>query len=481
MVKSKNNHKREPLKIVQHIRQELAPASEWYKSRSFGDVIFPEDDILRKNRYNLKVYRSLLTDEQIKACFIGQRVAGAIAADWEVVPASDAPKDKEIAEFVSKNIEALMFDDKCRKMLHANWYGFQIAEIMWGLDSGKRLVIDDIRVRKPERFLFGVDGTLYLRQGLSDKKPLPDKKFWVLKASSDNDDDIYGPGLAHVCYWPVYLKRNGLKFWSVLVEKFAMPTAVGKYVPGTPQEDIKELLNMLDSIAGETSIAVPEGTVVDLLESIKSSSGEHEKFCKYLDQILAKAILGQDGTSENGRYAGTAEVQENVKDLIVKADADLLCESFNEVIKWLVEYNWLGATPPKLVKKFDKPENLKEMAEQDKLICDMGYRPTLKYVTEKYGGEWIEAQNPTNDPSFAEQEANILELADNDVVEDWEEILAPMVKPIENILAESSSFEEFEQELIKAYPRIDATKLQELISNATFAMRVAGKLGVENV
>ncbi|MFV0626151.1 MAG: DUF935 domain-containing protein [Alphaproteobacteria bacterium] len=474
MTKSKNNRKE--MNIQQIVKKELSPSAEWYKSRSFGDVIYPEDDILRKNGYQMKIYRSLLSDEQIKACFSGQRVAAVVAADWEIIPASDSSLDKEIAEFVSKNIEQLMFDDKSRKMLHANWFGYSVAEVIWGLDDDK-IIIKDLKIRRQERFCFGVNGDLFLKKNLFEKERMPDKKFWVLKASGDNDDDVYGLGLANSCYWPVYLKRNGLKFWSVLVEKFAIPTAVGKYVQGASEEEIKDLLQMLDAISSETSIAVPEGTDVDLLESIKASGGDHEKFCKYLDQIIAKAILGQDGTSENGRYAGTAEVQENVKDLIVKSDADLLCESFDEVIKWLVAYNWPDAIAPKIVRKFEQVENLNTSVDRDVKISSMGFMPTEEYIQEKYGGSWKKSEAGSPLSNFSESED---EEENNEDVSDWEEIVDPMLKPFEKLLENCSSFEELSSRLLETVNSIDTTKLVDELAKQNFLARVKGVLGVKD-
>lgn len=38
---------------------------------------------------------------------------------------------------------------------------------------------------------------------------------------------------------------------------------------------------------------------------------------------------------------------------------------------------------------FEEAEDLKDRAERDKTISDTtGYRPTLAYVKETYGGEW---------------------------------------------------------------------------------------------
>lgn len=480
MKKSKNNRKNIQQVTAPAIRIELSSSADWQKSRGYSDIARPDDDILRKHGYNIKIYRSLLSDEQVKACFLNQRIAGVIASPWDIKPASDEPQDIEIAEFVKETIENLPFNEICRKMLYATWFGFQVGEVLWNIKDN-RIIIENIKVRRVERFCFKPSGELCLVNNYVDKQIMPDRKFWVLKNSGDNDDDIYGIGLAHICYWPVYLKRNGLKFWSILVEKFAIPTAVGKYPLGCSIEDIREILQSLDSIASETSIAVPEGTAVELLEAVKSSGGDHEKFCTYLDKIIAKAILGQDGTSQNGAYEGTAKVQENVKDLVLKADSDLLCESFNEVIKWLVSYNWPGAEAPKITRSFEQPENLKEAAEQDTLIYNMGFDPSEEYINNKYSGDWQKRQAitlPQEQPAdFAETDET--DNTAEDMAADWERVMTPLVSPIDEILQSCSSFTEFEEKLLQAYPNMDIGKFQELTANANFTARIAGAVGVQ--
>ena len=217
-----------------------------------------------------------------------------------------------------------------------------------------------------------------------------------------------------------------------------------------------------------------------MLEAVRNSGGDFEKFCGYLDKIIAKAILGQEGTSQNGAYVGTAEVQENVKDLIVKSDTELLDESFNEVIKWLVEFNFPGATPPKLVHRFEEPEGLMRAADQDTKIYNMGFEPSEKYINEKYGGEWKKREMPAYPPvatAFAEAAPDT---ADDELSGDWERVMTPLVAPIEEILASCSSFAEFEERLSEAYPQMDISKLQELIAQADFVARIKGKAGLPN-
>lgn len=86
--------------------------------------------------------------------------------------------------------------------------------------------------------------------------------------------------------------------------------------------------------------------------------------------------------------------KEKVLESIIKADSDVICESFNRGPVWLTAMNFANARPPRVFGVFDEAEDLKEKANRDKIIFETtGYRPTLGQIQASYGGEW-EKQNP---------------------------------------------------------------------------------------
>ena len=116
MKKSKNKRQNQPT-AQPLVSTELASAQEYFKSRMLlADVVRPLDKILLEHGGSLKTYRNLLYDEQVKACFIEQRVAAAVAAPWEIVPATEDKKDVEIAAFIEENLKNIGFKDKYKKI-----------------------------------------------------------------------------------------------------------------------------------------------------------------------------------------------------------------------------------------------------------------------------------------------------------------------------------------------------------------------------
>src|SRR5690606_32722198 len=70
------------------------------------------------------------------------------------------------------------------------------------------------------------------------------------------------------------------------------------------------------------------------------------------------------------------------------------------VVNWLTKYNFPGAKPPRVYRITDPDEDLNQRAERDKQIYDMGFKPSLKHITDEYGGEWGE-RNETPPPRDA--------------------------------------------------------------------------------
>lgn len=112
--------------------------------------------------------------------------------------------------------------------------------------------------------------------------------------------------------------------------------------------------------------------------------------------------LGQTATAKGTSGAlGSESERERVKDAILKADSDILSASFKRsIVSWLVEWNFPGAAVPSIYRRFTD-EDLEARVKIDQGVRSMGYKPSLKYIHEMYGGEWIEEQSvaPVEQPS----------------------------------------------------------------------------------
>ncbi|HAS85283.1 MAG TPA: portal protein, partial [Candidatus Competibacteraceae bacterium] len=353
------------------------------------------------------IYKQVLSDWQVRSTF-AQRQLALTACEWEVEPGGSKRADKNAAALLEEQLKTVGWDDATQGMHFGVFYGFAVSECLYARD-GSTVGLDRIKVRDRARFAYDAKMQLRLLTAKDSWKGewLPDRKFWQFCTGADHDDDPYGMGLAHWLYWPVQFKRGNLKFWLIAAEKFGSPTAVGWFPPNTSADDRAKLLAALKAIQTESGIRVPEGIRIELLEAQRASGLDYERLCIYLDQAIAKITLGQVMTSEavGGQYK--ADVQNSVRQELIKADADLLCESFNRgPARWLTEWNYPGAASPRVFRLTEPEEDLNGRAERESKIFTMGYRPTLAMVEEVYGGEWEEVKtadpspsDPTTDPT----------------------------------------------------------------------------------
>ena len=230
---------------------------------------------------------------------------------------------------------------------------------------------------------------------------MPDRKFWVFAYGGEHDDDPYGRGLASHLYWPVFFKRHAGEFWSIALERFGSPTTVGKYPPQALEADKKAALEAAQAASSDRSIAIPSSVELELLEAGQRAGGDYERFLRYWDAAIAKIILSQTMTTDDGSSRAQAQVHLDVREDVVKADADLICRSFNaSVVAWLTEWNFPGAVPPRVWRDIEPPADLDARAVRDKALVEAGLQPTQDYVTETYGDGWEIAAAP---PSPADQ------------------------------------------------------------------------------
>ena len=391
-------------------------------------LLQPQDTVLvARGGSNYSLYREVLRDDQVGSVF-AQRKLAVVAKPWEVEPASKTAKDKAAADFMREQLQAINFDAVTDKMLYGVFYGFAVAEMLWGRE-GRFVTIDKIKVRDRRRF--GFDGDMQLRlQTMGAMNPgelLPDRKFWSFCSGADHDDEPYGLGLAHWLYWPVLFKRNGIKFWLIFLEKFGQPTAKGHYPGNATAEEKARLLAAVQAIATESGVILPEGMAIELIEAARSGTADYEALAKRMDNAITKIVLGQTLTTEAAGGQYKADVQMDVRQDLVKSDADLICSSFNTgPVAWLTEWNFPGARPPRVWRQIDEGEDLAKRAEVDKKLHEMGYEPeSTDYINETYGGRWVKRAQPRTpldrkaedvddaDAEFAEPRAAAVAAADD--------------------------------------------------------------------
>ena len=482
-------------------------------------------DSWRDESAALRVYRTTLRDERCQAA-LDQRLDAAISRPWEVEAGGEEDSDRKAAEDLEAQLKQLDFDAICRQLLHGVWYGYAVAEVIWTREES-RVVLGDLIVRAPDRFRWSPDGAPLLRSERNAYgEELPPGKFVVLARPGEHGDLPHGPGLARWCFWPVWLKRHGLKFWSVALEKFGAPSVVGKYPPNATAGQKADLLDLVHAYATSVGVTLPEGQEIEIVESARRAGGDFEQFVGYLDRQLTTTILGQSSTTDQGPWRGTAEVQKDVRDETVAADCRLLDNALNcTIARWLTAWNHPGAAVPRIRRDASPPEDLDARATREETIArTTGLRPTQAHVEEVYGGEWEAAPNtaapgqaelpvapegareqdepggareqdepPAPDDGTAlaaalialarERRDDTIDEAVGRVVRDeWEPMLAPVIEPIlaaaGEALERGDTLEQFRARLPDLFAAMDDERMVETLHRMGFSAALSGQAGL---
>ncbi len=339
------------------------------------------------NAVDWGVYERIRKDDQVKSC-LEQRFRAVIAAEWGVLSGNAGdPRADEAAEQLKQHLMRHRVDRLTEKMLYAIFYGYSVAEMNWSAIEGL-FGWDAIKVKHARRFRFDKDDNLrLLTQKNRTGEMLPERKFWLVTAGGANDDEVYGEGLADWLYWPTLFKRNGIKFWNIFLDKFAMPTAKATYKKGTSKEDIAKVMRILRSMAQDSGFAVPDGIAVEFIQAARNGTGDYKELCRYMDEAIAKIILSQTMTTQDGSSLSQAQVHAGVKLDVVKADADLICESFNAgPARWWTDFNYgPDVAAPQLIRMVEEEADLQRLATVDQSLSEMGWVRSEESFKDTYG------------------------------------------------------------------------------------------------
>lgn len=423
------------------------------------------------------------------------RYLAVVGKTWDIVPAKSADtvttQEQEIADLVKKTLKDTNFEQAMAEILQAVLYGFYIGEVIWKIKDNN-ICISKIRAKHPRRFSFTYDRSLRLLtpENMIEGIDVPDRKFLLFTYGSS--DNPYGKGLGQKLWWPVWFKKNGIKFWLIFLEKFGMPTAVGKYPSGTTTEQQTALLDAIDAMQNETGVKIPDTMAIDLLEASRSGQASYETLCNYMDSQISKAVLGQTLTTEVGDKGSFAasKTHEGVRQDVLEADATLLSEMLNEsLIPWIVDYNFPDVREyPQFVIRTKPEQDLKPLAERDKiLVSEIGLPVGNKYFYDTYAipepeeGEETVTAHQTPDTGQQVEFSETEDLSPGDVLTRLgDKVLDAadmddLIEPAKKLLNKASSLEEFRDGLFELSENMDESAMGDFIQQALTLAELSGR------
>ena len=466
-----------------------------------------------------------LTDTRVRA-LLGQRLDAGTAPPLEIETGGPMRRDRMVAEDLAEQLNNLEIDRICREMLHAIWYGYSIAECLWEIDRS-RIRLADLRVRHPAVLRWDplTRDPLPITRDRPAGAPLPPAKFMLLTNPRAHGGQPHGRGAGAWCFWPVWLKRFAHRGWSVALDRFATPLAIARTRRGAPEEEHRKALDTLAVLSAGTSIDLPEGIDINILEATRRAGGDYNgdcclpsrwwsppaaragitnKRCIYtginpptrraggdynmfardMDRMIADALVGQHGTAGIGPHVGTGEVHMKVLERLVTADARRCAEALRcSIATWLTRWNFPGAAIPRLRRDTAPPEDLEARARRDLTIAQAsGLRPARAHVEQVYGGEWEETPPGTPDAAArlatrAAQSPDAMETAVDRLIgnDGWEPLIEPLIAPLRRILDAAYSHDALRAALdeVETFDAMDTDPLAARLARAAASARIS--------
>ncbi|MDD9911644.1 MAG: DUF935 family protein [Alphaproteobacteria bacterium] len=436
----------------------------------------------RGNGKGYAIYDDIERDAHAQAVLQKRKMA-LVSYPWELTAASDSAEDKRARDLVEDQLLAMDFNQICLNTLDGLLKGFSVGEVMWKNINGT-FTVTDIKSRDPNRFVFDLDSKLRIKtiENMFDGEDLPDRKF-IVHSFNSKYENPYGCGLGSILFWPVFFKRNGIKFWLTFADKFGNPTAIGKYPTSASPEERRTLEDALAALSNQTGITMPEGMMLEFIEAKRSGTVQtYESLCNYMDKQISLAVLGETLSTDIGSSGSRAasETHNDVRLELTQGDGNLLAGTFNNsFIKWVTEVNLPHATPPILSWDITEQEDLNARAERDTKVYGMGFKPSVEYIQRYYGEEWTEDTKRLTTPqsaAFAEavKETTDLKLA-NRLLDDTAQNVDKLIDPIQQLLNRAHSLEDFQEGLLNLYAELPVDELADKIADAMQVAELAGR------
>jgi phage gp29-like protein len=458
------------------------------------------DPVLRRTGKSIQTYRDLLIDPLVKGA--RRRRRAAVVGMERGFDRGHAPVR------VLKCLEAIFADLPLnviiRGLVDGGFFGYGVAEVVWG-KVGSYIVPVDVIVKPPEWFAFNGDDQLLLRRmGSVGGDPLPDRKFIVVGNNRTYQNPYGEPDLASV-FWAVAFKRGGLRFWSKFVEKYGTPWAVGKLPRSAGKPETDDLADKLGDMVQDAVAVIPDDASVELLTtSTASNTDSHERLLMYCSREISIALLGNNQTVEMQSNKASAAEGAKVEDELRDDDAEMVCDGFKQLVKWIVELNFAGAVAPTY--KLWEQESIDEVrAGRDKSLADTGVVFTKQYFMRAYNLEDGDIASVgkalpvgvVKDPSAGplagllnDPEETDLALSEGDQVppdqaaidaaiehlpaDQIQAAMATMLRPALDAVASAQSPDQVLALLAEAFPKMDSSELERLMGQAFLVADAVG-------
>lgn len=351
------------------------------------------DDLLVRKGY--KIYKQMMTDEQVKAVvrFHRDAVTGRswYFEDNPLISPAENENRRQILTTVIKKMKG-SFKTRLDLVMSSIYNGFSLTEKTFELitHEGKQWVgIKKLSLKPFETFYFNLDeyGDLRsLEQQVAGKRVTLDIKNFIHHVQNSDVHEYYGQSELREAYRAWYCKDTAIKLGNIFLERtaagfvYVQPTKGSQITEKSPE--YAQLKKVLRTIRTNSSMIFP-GSVEVTVEHPKDSQA-FERAVQAHDKAISKSLLMPNllGLSEQGPNGSRAlgDTQLEAFLWMLDSEANNLEEVINEqLFVDLASQNFPdGLYPPFKLKELSDKKVMEIMEKWASLVTGNAVKPTMQ-------------------------------------------------------------------------------------------------------
>lgn len=321
-----------------------------------------------------------------------------------LTPASSMLRDRKVAEWLEHFVAQDAFQDAKAALMDGVFDGAAMGENIWR-STADGVALEDFQPIEGRHLVFSkADGrTLFLAPTTHGGQPIPVGAPKVAIMYAKKGGVAVGGGLGLVALWAYVLKWLAKRDWASLSAVYGKPSKIGKYKPGSDPRDIAKLRSALSQLGSDAAALIPDTMVIEFeaAATVSGSAEVYERFIRYLDEQVAKLILGASlttGTSNTGSGGSQAlgNVHNELRYDIMRADAKLLARALRQyILKPAVEMQFGDGTPvPAYELQVEEPEDLVALANVAEKAQRLGLPLSKKGLAKRLGLPLADESDP---------------------------------------------------------------------------------------
>jgi len=300
------------------------------------------------------------------------------SAEWDVEPASESAQDKEIADFIKKNMMqglSVSWEDTLRQILLMHPYGCMPFEVIYNITEDNKIGWGKWAPRLPktiEKWNVGKSGELesitqrFYKQGNLTEVTIPSQKLMIFIHRREGDNYL-GTSMLRQAYKHWFFRDKYYKIDAVAQERLGIGIPVITLPDGFTDDDYVKAETMGKNLRGHERAYVVKktGWEVEMMDLKASTLKDPSTMLEHHTREILKSVLAQFadlGSSSVGSFA-LSEDQSTLFLQSLDASAKSIEEVINDEIVKLVDYNWTVEEYPKLTHADIGTRDFKSLAE----------------------------------------------------------------------------------------------------------------------